>query len=353
MPANLRDIDVVAPNFNTRFSGVTATILALVPIQAALVRIAAIGPGLPPDIPQVAWTDLLRHGWRPPEGRRFRVWHARRNVEMIAGLILARVLRQPWRLVFTSAAQRQHKAFTRFLIRRMDAVIATSRQAQGYLQVHSTVVMHGVDTQRYRPSADRAAEWSATGLRGRFGIGIFGRVRHQKGTDLFVEAMCRLLPQRADWTAVIIGLAKPEDRSFVDLLGARIAAAGLDGRIVFLGERPVGELPAWLRRISVAIAPARWEGFGLVPLEAMASGTPVVAAKVGAAADLVLDGLTGLLVPADNVEALARAAGSLMDMDAGQRIEMERAAREHVERNHSIENEARAIQSVYERLLQA
>jgi mannosyltransferase len=349
----LRDIEVVAPNLSRRFSGVTATVVALVPLQARTIRIAAIGPGLPPQVPRIGCGGLLRHGWRPPPGRTFRVWHARRNVEMIVGIVLARILRQPWKLVFTSAAQRHHTAFTRWLIRRMDAVIATSGLSASYLKVPSTVIMHGVDTERFRPAQDREAEWAQSGLGGRFGIGIFGRVRHQKGTDLFVDAMCRLLPTRPDYTAVIIGLAKPEDRGFVDQLKSRIAAHRLDNRIVFLGERPVSELPAWLRRVSVAVSPPRWEGFGLVPLEAMASGTPVIATRAGSAGELVIDGLTGRLVPAEDADALASAVSWLLDMEPGQRAHLESAARDHAHKNHSIEGEVGAIQSVYETLLRS
>jgi mannosyltransferase len=99
------------------------------------------------------------------------------------------------------------------------------------------------------------------------------------------------------------------------------------------------------------VAPARQEGFGLVPLEAMASGTPVIAARAGAAAELILDGVTGRLVPAGDLDALTGAIEWLVDMPPGERAELEIAARRHVEAHHSIEREARAIQAVYDRLL--
>ena len=100
---------------------------------------------------------------------------------MIAGVLL-RSLGWPLKLVFTSAAQRHHTWITRWLIRRMDAIIATSDISASFLKREPTVIPHGVDTDVYAPPADRAAAFAESGLPGRFAIGCFGRVRAQKGT---------------------------------------------------------------------------------------------------------------------------------------------------------------------------
>src|SRR5690606_36056809 len=135
-----------------------------------------------------------------------RVWHARRNPEMLAGLILRDVLRAPLKLVFTSASQRDHTRWTRMLIRRMDEVIATSRKTAAYLEVPATVVMHGIDLDRFHPAPDRAQAARALGLDpARLYAGCFGRVRRQKGTDLFVDAMIALLPRHPNWSAIVAG----------------------------------------------------------------------------------------------------------------------------------------------------
>ena len=123
MPNLVPDPEVIAPNFKRRLSGVTTTLLRVVPVQARFLRIAALGPVLPDETPQVRFGDLSRLG-RAPEGRPFRLWHARRNVEMLGGLILRDLLRYQMKLVFTSASQRKHTAWSRFLIRRMDIQIA-------------------------------------------------------------------------------------------------------------------------------------------------------------------------------------------------------------------------------------
>lgn len=344
------EVEVVAANLNRRYSGVTSTVIALLPTQAREISIAGLGPNLPDHLPTVRWRDVLTGGWRAPNGRRHRIWHARRNLEMVAGVLLARVLHQPWRLVFTSAAQRRHSRFTRWLIRRMDAVIATSPEAAAYLTLPATVSLHGVDTSVYRPAVDRAAAWAATGLPGRFGVGIFGRVRPQKGTDLFVDALVATLPGRPDWTAVVIGLEKAEDRVFADACRAKLAAAGLQDRVRFLGEQPVAAIPVFMRALSLVIAPPRHEGFGLLPLEAQASGTPVIASRAGAHPHLVDDGVTGWLVEAGDGPALASAMQRAMDFEPGERDSIGRAGRSRVEAHFSIDREAARINAVYARL---
>src|SRR5258708_14128793 len=102
------------------------------------------------------------------------IWHARRNNEMIVGVLL-RSLGWPLKLVFTSAAQRHHSWITRWLISRMDAIIATSELSASFLKCEATVIMHGVDTDVYSPPADRAAAFPEGALPGRFAIRFFCR----------------------------------------------------------------------------------------------------------------------------------------------------------------------------------
>src|SRR5690606_20092971 len=124
---------------------------------------------------------------------------------------------------------RQHSAWTKFLIRRVDAVIATSSKTAGYLDVPNTVIRHGIDTDRFRPPQDKAGARRAVGLPEASRIvGCFGRVRHQKGTDLFIEAMIELLPERKDWIAVIAGRATGKHQAFEAALRKRVAGAGLE-----------------------------------------------------------------------------------------------------------------------------
>src|SRR3954470_9450573 len=216
------DLEVIVPNLHRRYSGVTATNRMVAPRLAKLFRAAWFGSDAPEGIGRLGGADLLRL-WRRKAPV---IWHARRNDEMIAGVLL-RALGWPLKLVFTSAAQRHHTWITRWLIRRMDSITATSQFSASFLKRESVVVMHGVDTERYAPPADRAAAFAQSGLPGRYAIGCFGRVRAQKGSDVFVEAMCRLLPRFPDFSAVMVGAITPEQSAFGNDLHRRIAAAGL------------------------------------------------------------------------------------------------------------------------------
>lgn len=343
----IADVEVIAPNFKERLSGVTSTIAQLVPMQASMVGIAALGPGLPDTVRRIGYGQLPGLLGRP-RGRPFRIWHARRNVEMLAGVILRDVLRAPLRLVFTSAAQRHHRGWTRFLIRRMDAVIATTAKAASYLERPARVILHGIDLSRFSPPASRELARSVVGLdpAQRY-IGCFGRVRAQKGVDLFVDAMLAILPSRPGWSAVISGRTTTEHVDFEANLKQRIAAAGLSERIRFVGE--VEDIRPWFQAMDLYVAPQRWEGFGLTPLEAMACGVPVVATDVGAFPEIVLDGVTGRVVPREDVPALVGACIEFLD-DGVKREEAGRQGVRHVHEAFPLEREAREIVEVYESL---
>ena len=308
------DPQVIAPNFKRRLSGVTTTLFRVAPVQARSVRIAVLGPVVPDEIPQMRFRDLLRLARRPSD-RPFRIWHARRNVEMLAGVVLRDLLRFPLKLVFTSASQRKHTGWSRFLIGRMDAVVSVSDFTAAYLQRPSIVVMHGIDTAVFRPA--RAGEARPADLPpiGRL-VGCFGRIRAQKGTDVFVDAMIRVLPDRPDVKAVVLGRATGEHQNFLDELKARVAAAGLNDRILFPGEVGPLETPAYYRALCLYVAPQRWEGFGVTPLEAMACGRPVVATAVGGLQDSVADGVTGDLVPPRDPDRLGEVLAALLADDA-------------------------------------
>lgn len=345
---DLKNIRVVAPNFKKRLSGVTSTIIQLVPVQNRLgQKVATLGPGLPQHLPHIRFRDLWRL-WQKAPGGGPRIWHARRNLEMLPGIFMRDILRMKIKLLFTSAAQRKHSSYTRRLIAQMDAVVATSARSGSFLEVPHTVVMHGVDTELFHPPQTSDDTIGATGLPGEFLVGCFGRVRHQKGTDLFVQAMIDLLPGYPEWTAVISGRITPEHTSFAEKLKADIKSAGLSERIVFLGE--VDDIKPWYRRLTLYIAPSRNEGFGLTPLEAMSSETAVVTSDAGAYEEMVRQGETGLVVPAGDGPALCDAIKSCFENSA-QTQQWGKQGRNHMLDAFELQGEARALQNIYDRLV--
>ncbi len=342
---DIRDVEVVAPNFKRRLSGVTSTIIQIIPEQrAAGTRVATIGPGLPASLPSISLSQIPEL-LKPPRDKPFRIWHARRNTEMLAGLFLKKVLRAPLKLVFTSAAQRSHTSYTKWLIRQMDAVVTTSSRSAAFLKVPHTIVPHGVDLEAFRPPSDEERDWSRTELPGKYGIGCFGRVRHQKGTDLYVATLIDLLPKYPDWTGLVFGRVTADNRGFCDELQEKVDAAGLHERILFMGEVP--DVKPWLRRVSLCVAPSRNEGFGLTPLEAMASETAVAASDAGAYCDIVADGETGFVVPAGDKAALARAIETYL-ANPELAADHAKAGHQRVHENFALRREAEGLARVYE-----
>lgn len=340
--------EVVVTNLHRRYTGVSATVKALVPRQRRHLAVAVwdwgglglggeIGPG---------W--LLRRGWSPPPGTGRRIWHARRDLEILIGLALRSLLRQPWIVVFTSAAPKRPGWWLRQLIRRCDGVIVTSSRSAAYLERHDAVIPHGVDCDLFRPPQDRRAALAEVGLADQRVIASFGRIRPSKGTDLFVEALLRLLPRSPGWVGVITGLCQRRDRSYLDGLLQRIAAAGLEQRIRFVGDLGPAEIRRWYQRASICVAASRREGFGITPLEAMASGCVPVTSRAGAWPWIIRPEF-GVLVDTGELPPLVAALEGLMS-DAGRLAAMAAEARRAAEREFSIEREVERIQALYARL---
>jgi mannosyltransferase len=341
--------ELFVTNFNRRFTGVSSTANGVVSQQLQQHAMQLVGHPLPLAPEPISLWQAIGCCRRRPANRPFAIWHVRRNAEMLAGLLARDVLKLPIRLVFTSAAKRRHSFFPRQLISRMDAVIATTPTAAELVPHVAAVVPHGVDIERFTPPTDRRQAWEASGFPGRFGIGIVGRIRPEKGTDLFVDAMLRVLPQRPDFTAVIIGRAAPEHAAFEQELKSRIQAANLTERVVFAGEIPAARMPEMTQSLSLLVASPRYEGFGMTALEAMAGGAAVVATNTGAFAEMIVEGQTGHVVPIGDLAALTGAILSITKnpehLDAAGQ-----AARQHVAEHFTLAGEVAGIEQVYQRL---
>lgn len=347
-PRRLLAPQVIVPNLKRRLSGVTATIVRLLPVQARSINIAAFGFGLPDSLPRISLRQLLFPPQKPKTP--WRVWHARRNTEMLLGLCLKHLLRQKFKLLFTSASQRVHTRYTRFLISQMDAVVAVSAKTQSYLKRPSTVIMHGIDADAFQPPANRAALRQKLGLPGGFLIGCFGRIRHQKGTDVFVDAMLDALPRLPNATAILLGRATAQHIPYLRQLQQKIAQHGLAKRILFLPEVPVHQTAQWYQALDLFVAPQRWEGFGLTPLEAMSCGVPVIATKVGAFEEIVQENQTGLLVSPGCAAELSQAVKNALSNPNRLKIWSENA-RARILEHFRLETEAQALNRLYRHLL--
>ena len=133
-------------------------------------------------------------------------------------------------------------------------------------------------------------------------------------------------------------------------LKKRIEAAGLQSRIVITGELAIEEVQRWYQRLTIYAFTSRNEGFGLTLIEAMAAGAALVAARAGAAELVVEDGVSGVLTPPGDADALTAALEPLMrDVAAG--VAMGARGRERVVANFSLDAEAARIAEVYRTLV--
>jgi mannosyltransferase len=311
--------------------------------QQHLAGVAVLGShNLPEGVPVLGFRDMLRLCRKPLPDGRWRVFHARRNDEMIQAL-LARALGAKIKIAFTSTAQRRHSRFSRWLMARMDGIISTCTAAAGYLSKPPDIIVpHGVDTTRYQPPASRTEAWRALGFAGNYGVGMFGRVRYSKGTDLLVEAALELLPRHPGATVVICGSCQAGDREFRRELLEKIDDAGLGERIRFIGEQPFERLPDLFRGMSIVAALSRHEGFGLTPLEAMASGCAVLTSRAGAWPDIVSEGEVGYTTTTGDL-ASVKAALTLLLEDMQRTARMGETGRRLVEARYSVEREAQQL----------
>mgnify|MGYP001236542165 CR=1 FL=1 len=207
-------------------------------------------------------------------------------------------------------------------------------------------ICNGVDVSRFHPRRDARDLISECPFDGRaqWWFGTVGRMQEVKDQTLLARAFCRALemqPSLRDFARLVMIGDGPLRQQARDVL-LRAGAADLAW---LPGERhDVAEV---MRALDAFVLPSRAEGISNTILEAMASGLPVIATNVGGNAELVTDDVTGLLVPAQNVELLAQALVRMAG-DRQQASAMGRAGRQEVERRFSLEAMVSAYQRLYE-----
>ena len=155
-------------------------------------------------------------------------------------------------------------------------------------------VSNAVDMERYSPGSGHAAR-EALGYRpDDLALGTAGVVGYGKGTDVFLDTVCLLLPRWKNLKAVVVGHLSDAEPEFVRDLVKRAANPPLRGVVNFLGSRT--DIPQILRGLDVFVFPTRAEAFGLAAIEALACGIPCVASNVGGVPEIVRAPHAGRLV---------------------------------------------------------
>jgi len=252
------------------------------------------------------------------------------------------------------------------LVRDMDRIVAaTQLDKSQMLELYGAdpakieVIPLGVDLAMFRPIPRREA-MSAIGLdlcKPRRLILFVGRMDPLKGLDTLLRAICKLTDLAPELTkdlclAVIGGDLdengtgqNAEELECLERLKKEVGVADL---VAYLGSRAQDTLPYYYSAADVCVVPSHYESFGLVALEAMACGTPVIASRVGGLQTTVEDGVTGLLVPAGDADALADKLRLILQ-DGGLRQRLGANARKKAQ-SYTWRSVAERVVRVYEDL---
>jgi len=202
------------------------------------------------------------------------------------------------------------------VLRIADRIVAATQaelvQLQWLYQADTgkiTVIPPGVDLSHFYPiSSDEAKEFIGVPPCERVLLFV-GRIEPLKGIDVLIEAIAILRQQGMPVCLSVIGGEVEGDPEPANGEMGRLHALreqyGLTDMIAFLGSRDQDKLPYYYSAADVVVLPSQYESFGMVALEAMACGKPVVASQVGGLAYLIQDGVTGFTVPVDDPQELA------------------------------------------------
>lgn len=244
------------------------------------------------------------------------------------------------------------------VLRRADRIIAATKAEETQLRFlyradpsKITIIPPGVDIRHFYPiPADEAKQF--IGLRPESRMVLYvGRIEPLKGVDTLIRAMSCLKVQdlkRPVHLAIIGGEpdASPQQMSAeMARLQKLCDELCMGGMVVFLGKRSQDTLPYYYSAAEVVVMPSHYESFGMVALEAMACGTPVIASQVGGLAYLVRDGETGFTVPDADPDLLCQKLTALLG-DSHLRETMSRRAAEYA-LSYAWEKIARRIVGVY------
>ena len=312
------DVHVLSPPGQRPIAGVAHHVLPLPPLPsavrvlalAALARVVVAGGGW--DVVQSHERTLRQDIYRAGEGCH------RAYLESIG------------------AARGRRSLFHRVVLgleRRVFAttphIVAISRRGAaeiaglyGVAGERLSIVYNGVDLERFHPRnrhAERRAARAEIGVAADAWTLLFvGSGFERKGLATAVDALAVL----SDRSSRLIVVGKGSIRSFRD----RAVRLGVDGRITWLGPRP--DIERWYAAADVVVLPSRYEPFGNVHLEALASGVPVVASAAAGGAEVIVDGGSGAVVDPCDAGAVATALGRLRERDPAELAEAARRAAE-------------------------
>jgi len=201
------------------------------------------------------------------------------------------------------------KLFLKRWFAKLDGRVAVSPIARDYIRKYFptdyTIIPNGIDTRHFHPDVSPIEEFND----GKINILFVGRMEKRKGVDYLLDAYKLVKKELPDSRLIIVGPGTRLRKKYEK----KVARNGLED-VVFAGYASYRDLPRFYKTADVVCAPATgWESFGIVLLEAMAVGKPLIASNIDGYASVVTHGEDGLLVPPKNVKKLSEALLTVID----------------------------------------
>ncbi|WP_455392251.1 glycosyltransferase family 4 protein [[Eubacterium] cellulosolvens] len=227
----------------------------------------------------------------------------------------------------------------RYSGKRADRVIVVSHENRrdvisqyGIPEEKIITIPNGVTVSRFQPSTCNSKT-----------IIFVGRLHERKGIDKLLESFSKVLDVEPEAVLKIVGSG--EDESRLKQLATKLKLGSKN--LQFLGFVPEKDLPGIYSSSSVFVLPSYYEGFGIVLIEAMSAGLPLISVRTGGATEVIQEGKNGYLVDYDNMhEALQK-----LLIDKSLRVQMGAASRKKVEKEYTWEKIASDVIKVYEELI--
>ncbi|MCR4405511.1 MAG: glycosyltransferase family 4 protein [Anaerolineae bacterium] len=247
--------------------------------------------------------------------------------------------------------------FDRWLVKRVDHFAFMSRALEQSLKaaepsLRGSVVYDGLELDRFLTSQDKANFRQELGLSNDdFVVGNVGRLVPWKGQEVFLRALARVAPQIRNLKALIVGDPDPPaETAYLKHLQSLVQELGLSDIVRFTGF--YSDIPRLMASLDVLVhSSSSPEPFGIVVIEGMAAGKPVIATRAGGVLDIIEDGDNGLLVPVGDDQSMAEAILTLARCpDLAARLGTN--ARQRVTACFTVTQYVQTVQTIYQSLLE-
>jgi len=246
----------------------------------------------------------------------------------------------------------------RFINPFITKIIAVSNAVKNQVSIQEKVdldkivtIYNGVDIFKFDGATDQSSLRNGLRLHSSWPVvGVIANIKPIKGLEYFIQAAAEIIRQFPYTHFIIVGsgLPTPESQNYYRQLQMLISELKLGDNLFFLGKRD--DIPEILSMIDISVLPSLSEGFSNTVIESMAAGKPVVVTDVGGNAEAVVHGKTGYVVPARDVDKLAKAICALL-ADRNLAHRMGQAGRLRAKQLFSIETMISKIENLYKSLL--